>query len=155
MVLSMSIEIQPYKDDTNSEIMQLLLSADPNKESVQSYLKVATLLAATDRDRVVGVAAIVIAGKEAELKNLAVSPARQGNGIAKQLIAEVVRNARSVGAKTLVVGTGNSSLAQLALYQKCGFRISAVIPDYFITYPEPIHENGIGCMDMIQLRLML
>lgn len=57
---------------------------------------------------------------------------------------------------TLVVGTGNSSFDQLALYQKCGFRMKGIIEDYFIEhYEEPIFENGIQCRDMIRLSLKI
>ena len=54
------------------------------------------------------------------------------------------------------VGTGNSSLDALAFYQRAGFRIVGVIPDFFVdNYPEPIVENGIRCIDMVRLRLTL
>jgi ribosomal protein S18 acetylase RimI-like enzyme len=57
---------------------------------------------------------------------------------------------------TLEVGTGNSSIGQLALYQKCGFRITGIDYNYFIRhYDEPIFENGIPCRDMIRLAIDL
>ena len=60
--------------------------------------------------------------------------------------------AKSKGFKTIEVGTGNSSIEQLALYQKCGFRITGVDLDFFIRhYSEEIYENGIQCRDMIRL----
>ena len=52
----------------------------------------------------------------------------------------------------MTVGTGNSSLRQLSFYQKAGFRISGIIPDYFIGDDPPVFENGIRCIDMIRLR---
>ena len=88
-----------------------------------------------------------------ELKNIAVISERQGEGIAKQLINAVKAHAGQTGATSLMVGTGNSSLSQLALYQKCGFRLSHVIPDFFSDYPEPIFENGIPCIDMVVLKI--
>lgn len=56
------------------------------------------------------------------------------------------------GAHALMIGTGNSSLAQLRLYQRLGFRIVSIVPDFFANYPEPIYENGILCRDMVRLR---
>lgn len=54
----------------------------------------------------------------------------------------------------LMIGTGNSSINQLALYQKCGFRVIGVERDFFINnYDEPIFENGIQCVDMIRLSI--
>lgn len=46
--------------------------------------------------------------------------------------------------------TGNSSMGQLVLYQKSGFRIVGVNVDYFVrNYKELIFENGIQYRDMI------
>ena len=41
-------------------------------------------------------------------------------------------------------------------YQKAGFRITGVIPNFFKdNYDEEIIENGIPCRDMIRLTLEL
>ena len=65
---------------------------------------------------------------------------------------DAVEEAKRKGYKTIEVGTGNSSIGQLVLYQKCGFRISGIDIDFFVRhYPEEIFENGIQCRDMIRL----
>ncbi|MNO06893.1 putative N-acetyltransferase YvbK [compost metagenome] len=67
-----------------------------------------------------------------------------------------IEMARAENVKTIEIGTGNSGMLQLALYQKCGFRIVGVDPDFFVRhYEEPIFENGIPCRDMIRMRLDL
>jgi len=87
-----------------------------------------------------------------ELVNVAVAEDKQGQGYGKQLIQHAVQQARSMGYKSIEIGTGNSSIGQLALYQKCGFRIVGVDFDFFTRhYKEPIFENGIQCRDMIRL----
>ena len=59
---------------------------------------------------------------------------------------------RNQSYQQLLVSTGDSSIGQLALYQKCGFRIESIERDYFIRhYPEVIIENGIQCRDRICL----
>ena len=64
--------------------------------------------------------------------------------------------ARKEKAKVLEVGTGNSSISQLALYQKCGFRIVSIDRDFFKkSYREKIVENEIECTDMIRLSMDL
>ena len=83
--------------------------------------------------------------------NIAVIESCQGQGIGKQLLSEAVKIAERSGCKTIEVGTGNSSLAQLAFYQKAGFRITGVVRDFFVT--KNIIENGIRCRDMIRLSL--
>ena len=89
-----------------------------------------------------------------EIKNIAVREDRQGQGIGKQLLQAAIQVAKNKGYEQVEIGTGNSSIGQLALYQKCGFRISSVIPNFFVDhYDEVIIENGIQCTDMIRLTL--
>ena len=66
-------------------------------------------------------------------------------------LSEIKVLAKKMGATELLVGTGNSSLSQLGLYQKCGFRMSYIKAGFFASYPEPIYENGIQCLDMVVL----
>lgn len=80
----------------------------------------------------------------------------QGKGIGKQLIRHAIAEAKAAGFHTVEIGTGNSSIQQLALYQKCGFRMTSIDHDFFLKhYDEPIFENGIQCMDMVRLSLTL
>tara|TARA_B110001450_G_scaffold92164_1_gene87344 strand:- start:44 stop:493 length:450 start_codon:yes stop_codon:yes gene_type:complete len=149
------MKIEIFKKKDSSELVELLLSADPDKACVNRYINTGEILTAIIDDKVVGVAVVVMNGVEAELKNIAVRPMEQGKGIAKDLIDEVKKLAKRLGATFLIVGTGNSSLSQLALYQKCGFRFYRIIPNFFETYSEPIFENGIRCIDMVMLKFEL
>ncbi|MEZ4538202.1 MAG: GNAT family N-acetyltransferase [Cyanobacteriota/Melainabacteria group bacterium] len=84
--------------------------------------------------------------------NISIESDLQGRGFGKHLILDAVNLAKSLGASELIVATGNSSISQLAFYQKCGFRISSV-PDHFLKhYPEKIIEDGIWCRDEIMHR---
>ncbi|WP_299496695.1 GNAT family N-acetyltransferase [uncultured Shewanella sp.] len=149
------MNIEVYDNAIVPELMALLLSADPDKQSILSYLSGATIFVCKDNSLFVGVAVLVEIAGIAELKNIAVLKDYQGKGIAKIMIGKVKQQAKAMGATTLEVGTGNSSLSQLALYQKCGFRVYSIESDFFATYPEPIFENGIRCIDMIRLRAEL
>lgn len=137
--------------------MDLLLLADPSKEQIASYLNRGQCYIATEAGKVVGVYVLLpISPDKIELKNVAVDENEQGKGIGKELIHHAIKNARSQGYRTIEVGTGNSSIGQLALYQKCGFRITAIDKDFFIkNYDETIVENGIVCRDMVRLTLEL
>lgn len=133
--------------------MRLLLLADPSESHVRDYLRRGECHVAYEMDQPVGVYVLLPTRPETiELVNVAVDESAQGKGIGKQLIDHAVHNARSQGYKTIEVGTGNSSIGQLALYQKCGFRLIGVDFDFFTRhYPERIIENGIHCRDMIRL----
>jgi ribosomal protein S18 acetylase RimI-like enzyme len=149
----MNIEI--YDQDITPELMDLLLTADPDKAAVLSYLTCSEVLVCRSKGALVGIAVLVKAAEVFELKNIAVLIEYQGKGFAKSMINQAKRMAKNSGAKAIEVGTGNSSLSQLALYQKCGFRMHSIEPDFFKSYPEPIFENGIRCIDMVRLRLEL
>ncbi|MFT4613475.1 MAG: ribosomal protein S18 acetylase RimI-like enzyme [Bacteroidia bacterium] len=146
------MKIEQYHQQITKELLALLLAADPDEEVVFSYVSDAEILVAYEKDLLVGVAVLTKSDGYFELKNLAVAAAFQGQGIAKLLIAELKVLAKRMGAHFVEVGTGNSSLSQLALYQKCGFRMRSVEQNYFAPYPQPIFENGIRCIDMVRLR---
>jgi ribosomal protein S18 acetylase RimI-like enzyme len=132
----------------------LLLSADPSREMAAKYLKEGTCyVAELDKGETLGVIVLLpIKENRAEIKNLAVAEYAQGKGIGKSLITYGIQVARDEGFEVIEIGTGNSSINQLALYQKAGFRITGIDKDFFlINYPEPIFENGIQCRDMIRL----
>lgn len=130
----------------------LLLLADPSKEAIRKYLDNAEIYLAFLGDELVGVSVITKELDVAELKNIAIYEKHRGKGFGKQLVQHAVEQARSKEALRIEVGTGNSSRLQLALYQKCGFKITGVEKDFFVkNYKEKIFENGIQCVDMIRL----
>ncbi|MCP8462693.1 GNAT family N-acetyltransferase [Pseudomonas sp. ZM23] len=135
----------------------LLLLADPDGGQVLRYLAQSRVLALEGEERVLGV--VVITPREAgvaEITNLAVDESCQGRGLGRRLLLAAIEQSRDAGVQRLTIATGNSSLAQLSLYQRVGFRIVGVEPDYFVRhYPEPIFENGIQCRDQILLALDL
>ncbi|MDF2557028.1 MAG: family N-acetyltransferase [Bacillales bacterium] len=140
----------------NDEIvpMSLLLLADPSEEMIRGYLNKGECFVAEVENKIVGVCVLSpISSESTEIVNVAVSENYQGKGIGKQLVLHAIQTARFLGFKTIEIGTGNSSIGQLALYQKCGFQIECIDKDYFIkNYPEEIYENGIQCRDMIRLK---
>ena len=126
--------------------------ADPSKEAIQKYLDKSEIYLAFIGDELVGVFVITKELDVAEFKNLAVHEKHRGKGIGKQLIQHAIEHAKNKNATSVRVGTGNSSYQQLALYQKCGFKIVGVEKDFFVkNYKEKIFENGIQCIDMIRL----
>jgi len=136
----------------------LLLLADPSRDMASQYLEEGLFyIAVSDASETLGVIVLLpVGGHSIEIKNLAVAEPAQGKGIGKSLLAHGIQVARKKAYKTIEIGTGNSSINQLALYQKAGFRIIGILHDYFLkNYPEPIYENGIQCRDMIRLTMCL
>ncbi|MGY5487636.1 N-acetyltransferase family protein [Paenibacillus sp. ALE2] len=134
--------------------LELLLLADPSRKLVEEYLKRGQCYVAEIDHQIVGVYVLLPTRPETiEVVNIAVSEVMHGKGIGRQLMTHAIETARIQGYKTLEIGTGNSSIGQLALYQKCGFRIVGVDLDFFVrhNYVEEIYENGIQCRDMIRM----
>ncbi|WP_175639084.1 GNAT family N-acetyltransferase [Metabacillus schmidteae] len=137
--------------------IELLLQADPSEKLINEYVRIGECYVAELKERVIGTYVLLEKNTTTiELKNIAVNEEFQGRGLGKELLFHSIEQARKMGYRTIEVGTGNSSIGQLAFYQKCGFRIIEIDHDFFLRhYPEPIVENGIQCLDMIVLRLVL
>lgn len=133
--------------------MELLLLADPSKKIIKEYVNRGECFVAENEQQTVGVYVLLPTRPETvELVNVAVTENQHGRGIGKQLVMSAINAAKTRGYKTIEIGTGNSSIGQLALYQKCGFRITGIDIDFFVRhYPEELFENGIQCRDMIRL----
>ncbi|MGG3915796.1 GNAT family N-acetyltransferase [Rossellomorea vietnamensis] len=142
------------KQNKDEELpMELLLLADPSETIVKEYTTRGECFVAELEKKIVGVYVLLPTRPETiELVNVAVAEELHGRGIGKQMVMDAVKTAKEKGYKTIEVGTGNSGVGQLALYQKCGFRIVGVDLDFFVRhYPEEIYENGIQCRDMVRL----
>lgn len=136
--------------------MPLLLLADESEIQVRSYLQEGELYVLSDADGIpLGVVLVLYEeDASAELKAVAVAPEHQGRGRGKHLVALVLATLRANGIHRVVVGTGNSSIGQMAFYQKAGFRLWRIERDAFTAergYPADLEENGIRLRDMVWL----
>ncbi|MGK7397373.1 MAG: GNAT family N-acetyltransferase [Candidatus Cyclobacteriaceae bacterium M3_2C_046] len=131
----------------------LLLLADPSPAQVKNYIHQSEVFIASIQSLPIGTLALYpLDVNTLEIKNLAVAPDYQKQGIGKLLIRKAIEKAKDRAVKKLWISTGNSSLGQLYLYQKMGFRLHSISLDYFTKYyPEPILENGLLCRDLVRL----
>ncbi|HDR3658715.1 GNAT family N-acetyltransferase [Bacillus cereus] len=154
MKLNNSDEIVIEKTtNITAEKMELLLLADPLEKIVREYLKKGQCFDFKKNNVIVGIMVLLPTGPETiEIINIAVSEKEQGKGYGKHLLEFAIDYAKKQKYKVIEIGTGNSSLMQLGLYQKCGFKITSVDRDFFLrNYDYSIYENGIQCTDMIRL----
>ncbi|MCH7315739.1 GNAT family N-acetyltransferase [Acinetobacter sp. ANC 3882] len=140
----------------HAQLKPLLLVADPSWVEIETYLFNAKLFVMLNAQaQIIAQLCLLETDDQAEIKNLTVAESYQGQGLAKALIQHAIEYAKQLNLHRLWVKTGNSSLDQLALYQKCGFRLSHIERDVFKDYPEPIYENGIACLDQVVLGIIL
>ena len=135
----------------------LLLLADPAQAVIDEYINQGKTFMAYHSNELVGVVVLFLLDEgQLEIKNIAVQPNWQGKGIGRGLLQAMIIEAKKEGGEALWIGTGNSSIGQLYLYQSTGFELAEVKWNFFIdNYDEPIWENGIQCKHMLMLRRAL
>ncbi|MBC1482804.1 GNAT family N-acetyltransferase [Listeria immobilis] len=134
--------------------LELLLEADPSEIQIKKYLEKSIVFEWQNSEKTIGVICLLPLNKhQLEIMNIAVLQPFQNKGIGKKLLEKAFDFAKSHHFSEVIVKTGNSSINQLAFYQKNGFRMQQIIPDYFSDhYPEQvIIENDIPCLDQIIL----
>lgn len=145
------MNIVKIMDADKEKYMELLLIADEQESMIKKYLYRGDMFVLRDDD--VRAACIVTQEKQGvfEIKNIVTVPQYQRRGYGQYLIAFIVDYYKKYGSE-LYVGTGNSPMT-LCFYEKCGFRRSHVIENFFTdNYDHPIYENGQQLVDMIYLR---
>lgn len=132
----------------------LLLLADETIESIDKYIHQSDIYVLEQDKAMIAVFALqTIDSNTAEIKNIAVDTAFQGQGIGQRLLKDAINLAKEKGFKRLIIGTGDAGIQQLYLYQKVGFEIYEIKHRFFLdNFPEPIFENGIQLKHMIMLK---
>jgi len=144
-------EVQPGEIE---QLIPLLLLAEESERALRWGLEhlVDTVYRMDDDEQLVGAATMRWNDEPCELQELAIATERQGQGLGKQLVTWLLAEALRRGKQQMLVGTANSSISNIAFYQRCGFRMDHVRQDYFRYYREPIFENGIQIRDMLVFR---
>ena len=128
-----------------------MLLADEQEDMIDRYLERGDMFVLYDD----GLKALCVVTREGEsvyeIKNIATVPEYQGKGYAKALINFIIEKYSGQYA-VLQVGTGDSPLT-IPFYEKCGFVLSHIIPNFFTdNYDHPIYEGGVQLVDMVYLQ---
>lgn len=136
--------------------MKDLLLADESESIVHTYIEKGNMYSISYAHEHIGVCLFLFPDEDTvEIKNIAIRPAYRGRGIGKKVIDLSSHMFKNSGYTEMLVGTANSSIENLAFYQKSGFRFHEIHKDFFLQYPEPFYENGIQGLDMVILRKAL
>lgn len=68
---------------------------------------------------------------ELHINSVAVAPERRREGLGVELMRGVLASAREEGAKRATLEVRRSNEAARALYERLGFRVEAIRPDYY------------------------
>ncbi|MBS7345200.1 MAG: GNAT family N-acetyltransferase [Caryophanon sp.] len=134
----------------------LLLLADEDDAILNSYIEQGDLYEVRMNEDIVGVALFIpIDEQTIELKNIALRPTYRGQGIAKEMIRQSELTFKAQGYTRMIIGTANSSINNIALYQKLGFRMYDIQRDFFNAYKKVIVEQGIQAVDLWMFEKLL
>jgi predicted adenine nucleotide alpha hydrolase (AANH) superfamily ATPase/N-acetylglutamate synthase-like GNAT family acetyltransferase len=135
------------KIENKEEYMELLLDADPSRDSINKYLNDSDVYGLQVEEDKVSIAVISHIDKNTlELKNLATKEEYRGKGYAKRLLKSLCGNYKQKYDKMLV-GTSENNIP---FYVKQGFdKYEKTIKNYFIdNYDEEIWDGDLQCIDM-------
>ncbi|MCH4056746.1 GNAT family N-acetyltransferase [Lapidilactobacillus gannanensis] len=135
-------------------LADLLLLADEDPKMLARYQSRCRYWAIHDRKQhfLAEVAVQQRAVDTWEIMNIAVTPAAQGQGLGSILIRLVLLMAQQNDQAYLLVGTGDTDLANLSFYLHNGFRFYQIRPNFFKEYQMPIVVDGLPLQDMIMFR---
>lgn len=158
---NMTITIKEIPKSEVEQLIPLLVLAEPSEPALRWGL--ANLDDAVyrmdDAGVLVGAATMQWRNDPCEIMELAIAAERQRQGFGRTFVEWLINEARRRGKRRLLVGTPNSSLSNIAFYQKCGLRMDQIRPDYFRYYERyfggPRYENGIQTRDMLVFRYEL
>jgi ribosomal protein S18 acetylase RimI-like enzyme len=150
----MTIILSEITTKETKKLVPILLDADEDEERIRTTLadEKNTSYAALKGDELVGAVTVKWEEQESEILYIAVIQKLRGRGYGKSIIEILIDEMLCRGVHSLLVGTSNSSIDNIAFYQKCGFRIYQVQQDFFDYIQPPIRENGIMMRDMLVLQ---
>ncbi|SEO57419.1 Acetyltransferase (GNAT) domain-containing protein [Amphibacillus marinus] len=123
---------------------------------VASYINKGDLFVITKADEEVGAILFVKHNHHTiELKNIIINQTNRGRGYGKAVINELTPFYQQQGYRCMAVGTANSSIDNIAFYQKAGFRLTTIKRDFFQQYAQPIYEHGIRARDLLWFEKLL
>jgi GNAT superfamily N-acetyltransferase len=149
------IRVEPYAGP-RAALRALFELAEDSAAELDAYIATGQVLVARAGERIVG--HLQLTGTEnpaeAEVKNMAVAPERQGQGIGRRLVEAAIELARADARSSLVVATAAADIGNLRFYQRLGFRMRSIERDAFTPatgYPPGLLIDGIELRDRVWL----
>ena len=153
------VQIRPFRPSDQLAVRRLVLAGlaehfqtpdetrNPDLDDIQaSYVaQGGAFLVAEAGGRIVGTGALTLPTPgTGQIVRISVAPAVRRNGIARQLVAALLDDARARGLPEVFVETNHDWHAAIALYERCGFVQYDRDPES--VYPRlPLAEHPSGC----------
>ena len=144
------VQLEAIETEKRNLFFDYLLIADESEEIVREYINDGEMFSICCEGKIVGVVLFTFHSNGiVELKNIALTEDYRGKGLGKLVVNEAFDLYKIKALHKMIVGTANSSIDNLAFYQKLGFRMVEIKKDIFKNYPTPIYEDGIRALDMV------
>jgi len=143
------------------QLRSLFELADDSAEALDAYIDRGRVLAARDaRGEIIGHLQLLETTESGvvEIKNFAVDPSFQQQGIGRSLVEHALAACRSEGATAVTLITAVADVDNVRFYQRCGFRAVAIEPDAFTPadgYAAGLSVDGIPVRDAIRFTIEL
>ena len=95
-------------------------------------------------DQVLGYCISMTAGDDEELLTLTVRPESTGQGLGKQLMQDLLQNARQRGANNLFLEVRESNQTAIYLYEQMGFKMAGMRKNYYPVPVNPVSKSPAG-----------
>jgi ribosomal protein S18 acetylase RimI-like enzyme len=152
---SMPLRIEALASHAALTLLPLLLDADEDEGRIRAALldPACTAFASWLDDQLVGAAVVRWEERDpSEILYIEVAADWRGHGYGTQFVRALQDELPRRGGRSLLVGTANAALENIAFYQKCGFRMYEIRQDYFAYIQPPVMEHAIQLRDMLVLR---
>jgi len=128
--------------------------AEDSEQSLDSYIDLGRVwVARGPGGEVLGhLQAVQRADDVWEVVNTAIVESHRGQGIGRALLERAIGEAGAAGAARVVLATATADVGALRFYQRCGFRMTHVVPDAFGAaqgYPPGLEVDGIPLRDQV------
>jgi GNAT superfamily N-acetyltransferase len=128
--------------------------AEDSEQLLTSYIDLGRVwVARGPQGEIVGHLQAVSRDRETwEVLNTAVTEDVRRRGVGRELLECAAAAARSGGARRLILATAAADVGALRFYQRCGFRMTHVVPNAFGPdrgYPPGIEIDGIPMLDQV------
>lgn len=148
------LDYQIIAPNNREDYLPYLRLADEEVGMIRRYLNRGQLYSIhlAGQPAVIGVMHVTFAEQgQVELKNIGLLSTYRGQGYGQQALGDLKDMMAALGYRTLLVGTGDGSLAAIGFYLRQGFRFDHIRKAFFEQYQKPIIENGIQLQDMVVL----
>jgi ribosomal protein S18 acetylase RimI-like enzyme len=149
------VRIETYRGSRES-LRPLFELAEDSAAELDSYIDAGRVLVAMSGSEVIGHLQLTGTGdpRQAEIKNMAVREACQGQGVGRRLIQAAADLVAAGYVTTLLVATAAADIGNLRFYQRQGFRMRSIERDAFTAatgYPPGLLIDGIELRDRVWL----